>query len=188
MAAKNIIRLAARKPGHSPAYLVRVIQAGRLRQKIFSDTRWGGARGALKAARAWRDAVVTAETAAARATHRRIVLRKNTSSGIPGVGRYVIRRTPVWMAFWDDEDGLKRTKSYAVTVYGEDAAREKAIAARREALKRLSGAARPRLIAEPWSGQGEARAGEAKARRKTKPDKPPREPGARRTTPRSTSG
>lgn len=172
MAAKNIIRLAARKPGHSPAYLVRVIQGGWLRQKLFSDTSWGGARGALRAARAWRDAVVTEEAAAARSAHRRTVRRKNTSSGIPGVGRYVIRTTPVWMAFWDDEDGRKRTKSFSVNAYGEDAARERAIAARRDALKRLSGSKSPRLVVEPWRAKGAPRV----------------EPGARRTTPRSTSG
>jgi hypothetical protein len=70
---------------------------------------------------------------------RRLSPRSDTRSGIPGVTR-LVRRPPdrgaYWVAYWNDAPGHKVQKKFSVALHGEDAARELAIEARRQATER----------------------------------------------------
>lgn len=70
---------------------------------------------------------------------RRLSPRSDTRSGIPGVTR-LVRRPPdrgaYWVAYWNDDLGRKVQKKFSVGLHGEDAARELAIEARRQATER----------------------------------------------------
>jgi hypothetical protein len=73
-------------------------------------------------------------------------LRKNNTSGIPGVCRYerasvasksTERRFAYWLAFWVNEHGQSRQRKFAVSVHGERQAKALAIAERARQLKRV---------------------------------------------------
>jgi hypothetical protein len=71
-------------------------------------------------------------------------LRKNNTSGIPGVARYEVlanpntgRRAAFWLAFWVDEHGASRKRKFYVTLRGERQAKRLAIAERERQLSRV---------------------------------------------------
>jgi hypothetical protein len=66
---------------------------------------------------------------------RRLYVRTNSRTGIPGVAR-VERKSggPYWVAYWD-EDGRKIQRKFSESLYGEEEAKEMAICARRLAVK-----------------------------------------------------
>ena len=74
-------------------------------------------------------------------------MRRNNTSGIPGVGRYeriLNQKTKniatFWVAFWDDEYGVRRQRKYSVSKYGEREAKILAIAERKKRLKEVCAA------------------------------------------------
>lgn len=109
----------------------------------FSDSVHGGKRKALKAAIAFRDEILAkVRTPSYAAWLRR--KRRNNTSGIVGVARYVnVSQThrqseyPYWQAFWRDNNGKRHTRTYSVLKYGERKARQLAIEARQTALQEL---------------------------------------------------
>jgi hypothetical protein len=60
----------------------------------------------------------------------------NNTSGITGV--FLSTTLNVWTAQWRDEHGIRRSKSFSVSKYGEVAAKNLAIAAREAAIEILS--------------------------------------------------
>jgi len=73
---------------------------------------------------------------------RRLVLRRNSRSGIPGVvcldrlaNANTGRRAVFWIATWVDERGSSRQHKFAASRYGEDHARALAIAERKRQLR-----------------------------------------------------
>jgi hypothetical protein len=71
-------------------------------------------------------------------------LRKNNTSGIPGVGRYEVvadsktgRRQVFWLAFWVDESGVRRQRKFFISIYGDRRAKRLAMAERKRQLNRV---------------------------------------------------
>ncbi|NEX64202.1 AP2 domain-containing protein [Noviherbaspirillum galbum] len=111
----------------------------------FSDGRYGGKRKALTAAIACRNELLEDMRDERYAHWRRNRRRRNNTSGIVGVGRYVAREVvggkdverASWIAFWDGADGKRHTRKFAVNKYGEARAKALACKARREAMAAL---------------------------------------------------
>ena len=104
---------------------------------MFSDGVYGGKRKALNAAIEFREKALAAVSNYEYHLHRRSILRRNNTSGIPGVGRYENISNPdkktsaiFWVAFWNDEFGVRRQHKFSVLRYGEKEAKKLAIAAR----------------------------------------------------------
>ncbi|MFA5906212.1 MAG: hypothetical protein WC836_19945, partial [Desulfobacula sp.] len=115
---KNISRIDKdEKSTH--AWFVTVQRKGKVIRRMFSDVALGGKKKALKAAIEFRNKVLADISEYECHIHMRLILRKNNTSGIPGVGRYETiqnvktgRRVAYWQAFWDDENGKKRGRSF----------------------------------------------------------------------------
>src|SRR6185295_2691118 len=109
--------------------------------KTFSDSIHGGKRKALKAAREYRNALLLQHSPFKHHVWVRTRLRKNNTSGIPGVGRYEVvanlrtgRLQVFWLAFWVDERGVRRQRKFFISSYGESRAKRLAIAERKSQL------------------------------------------------------
>jgi hypothetical protein len=108
--------------------------------KYFSDKLFGNKAAALQAAIAYRDKLLQEISGADYSLWRRELKRPTNTSGIVGVARYVTpaeknrAERPFWQAFWKDADGKRRSRSFSITLYGEDGARERACEARRKGL------------------------------------------------------
>jgi hypothetical protein len=120
------------------AWVVRVQRKNRIMDKMFSDSVFGGKDKSLAAALAYRDALILAASPAAHNQWRRTIVRRNNKSGIPGVGLFTRSNgNERWIAFWDDEFGRHRTRSFSVQRHGEEKAKEMAIAERQKQLERI---------------------------------------------------
>lgn len=114
-------------------WLVRYWVAGRQTRKFFSDRAYGGSSQRAKAAAeafAYEHLPDHQEILSLR---RRLLPRRNTPHGIPGVARYVRPggTSAFWTAYWT-QDGVRRTKKYSVAKLGEHEARDLAFATREE--------------------------------------------------------
>ena len=117
---------------------------GQMTIRCFSDSVQGGKRKALQAAIAWRDALLEQikDERAAQFIQLRTVLRRDNSSGIVGVARYIAREVKgdrvlssvSWHAFWADKDGKRQCRKFSVKKYGEKRAKALASIARAEGL------------------------------------------------------
>lgn len=121
-------------------WYVQVIRKGVWYKKFFSDSVYGHKKQALKAAIQYRDQVKS-NFAKKYKLWRRAVIRRNNTSGIVGVGRYIRSdnksgiESPFWVAFWHDKFGKKRSRKFSVGLYGEDQARTLAIRQRKKWLQ-----------------------------------------------------
>lgn len=144
---------ARRKPEHLYAikkrvgpwgttYRASLTRAGKTVAKLFRDRDHGGARAALKAAKAWRDTHLATLTPKTRAEFGRMITVKNTS-GCPGVYRRKTVRLGrdywVWQAQSPMGSGPLRTRSFSVNRYGEDQAYALAVQAREGFLQDAQG-------------------------------------------------
>jgi hypothetical protein len=113
---------------------VRAWHEGQRIQRFFSDRKFGGKSQALQIAQAF--AAQLGEGSEFRNLLRRLMPRKNSRSGTPGVARYerAEGKRAYWLAYWD-ESGRKVNKKFSVSVYGEERARELAHKARQKATK-----------------------------------------------------
>ena len=112
--------------------------------KTFSDAVHHGKRNALKSALEYRNTLLREQSPFKHHIWVRTRLRKNNTSGIPGVGRYDVvvdsktgRRQVFWLAFWVDERGLRRQRKFFISSYGERQAKRLAIAERKRQLNRV---------------------------------------------------
>ncbi|TAN52416.1 MAG: AP2 domain-containing protein [Methylococcaceae bacterium] len=120
------------------AWLVQVQRKNRIIVKMFSDSVFGGKENALSAALKYRDALIVAASPARHNQWFRNIVRRNNTSGIPGVGRYKKPDGAVrWVAYWNDENGARKSRAFPVKTYGEDRAKQMAIEEREQQLKRL---------------------------------------------------
>ncbi len=113
----------------------------RYMHKYFPDAKYGGKGNALEAAQAYLDSLMSAASNPDYMLWRRNKKTEANTSGIVGVGRYLIRyrkkRRLLWQAFWQDADGKKHTKVFFVSTHGERQAKALAVAARRDAMAEL---------------------------------------------------
>ena len=120
----------------------------------FSDGRHGGRQPALQAAQLYRDALINAHPPLTKPAYCAI-RKKNNRSGISGLMRvdkwqvhYGRRSRRLYgEAQWPIGNGKSRHKKFAITKYGEEGAKRKALAARRAALKALATQTFPSLKA-----------------------------------------
>lgn len=120
------------------AWLVQIQRRGHTITKMFTDSIFGGKQQALTAALDFRDALIIAAAPAEINLWRRTIVRRNNTSGIPGVGLYTrANGAERWIAYWIDENGVRKSKSFAVNVHGKRKAKQLAIAARAEQLVRI---------------------------------------------------
>jgi len=112
--------------------------------KTFSDGVYGGKRRALEAAVDYLNSLLAQDRRFEHQIWVRTRLRKNNTSGIPGVGRYEVidnpkteHRRAFWMASWIDENGVGRKRKFSVLRYGERRAKRLAIAERERQLDRV---------------------------------------------------
>ncbi len=122
----------------------------RNRQKFrrdFFDARCGGEQEALRLAQAWRDKIV-AEHPAMPLDQYCAQIRANNTSGVSGVSyaKGAVRDEhgnvayyPAWNARIPLGGDKMRTVRFAVSQYGEEGAKERAIAARMQGLAELKG-------------------------------------------------
>lgn len=112
--------------------------------KTFSDSVHHGKRNALKAALEYRNTLLLRHSPFKHHVWLRTRLRKNNTSGIPGVGRYEVvadsksgRRQVFWLAFWVDESGVRRHRKFFISIYGDRRAKRLAMAERKRQLNRV---------------------------------------------------
>jgi hypothetical protein len=114
-------------------WLVRYSVAGRHTRKFFSDLAHGGSSKKAKAAAEAFALEHLVDHQEIRSLRTRLLPRRNTPHGVPGVARYVRPggTSAFWTAYWT-QDGVRRQKKYSVTQLGEHDARELAFATRAE--------------------------------------------------------
>lgn len=140
---KQIYRID-HEPSHTHSWFVTVQRRGRVYRRQFADTVYGGKRKALGVAESYRDRLI----AHLRPLTRREICRikkKNNRSGVSGVTRIDAmetdrgrpRRRQYWLAQWPIGSGKAKQRRFSVTRYGEQGAFQRAVQARREALRAL---------------------------------------------------
>lgn len=63
---------------------------------------------------------------------------KNNTSGVTGVSFLQVRDYSYWRASWRDENGKQKSRSFSVSEFGYEIARQKAINCRQEQLQMLN--------------------------------------------------
>ncbi len=114
---------------------------GRKTEKFFSDNAYGGNRGALEAAKKFRDQLEASSRKYSVKELARTPSRRN-KSGIVGVRLHEQIDTRgdfeyhywYWVAQWTDGLGRRRTRSFSVHTYGEEEAFRLACEARRKGV------------------------------------------------------
>jgi type VI secretion system secreted protein VgrG len=132
----GITRVRGGNGGMVMGWLVFVTRRGQEARKMFYDGGHGGEQGALRAAQAYRDEWLASHPPLSVIEQSQQLAAHNTS-GIPGVSRYINPRNgaPYWEAFIS-VNNKKIARTFAVNKWGEDIARDKAIAARQALLIR----------------------------------------------------
>jgi hypothetical protein len=137
---RNIVRVD-HEASRTHAWRVTVQRHNDIAVKTFSDAIYGGKRKALKVAEAYRDELLRRYSPYAHAIWVRTRLRRNNTSGIPGVGRYEQLDNPktgsvrvFWLASWVNEQGDSRKRRFMVSHYGERQAKRLAVAERERQL------------------------------------------------------
>ena len=114
---------------------------GKKTEKFFSDKVFGGKRGALQAAKEFRDEL---EVSSRKYTVKELARKPSArnKSGVVGVrlhhqkdarGDYVYHYW-YWVAQWTDGLGRRKTKSFSCHTYGDEEAYRLAVKARRDGV------------------------------------------------------
>ena len=126
------------------AWLVQIQRSSMVTIKMFSDGIYGGKRKSFVAALNFKTDVLATFSNYEYQLQRRTLVRKNSTSGISGVGRYEViqnlktgRKVAFWTAYWDDEFGVRHSSKYYVSYYGERTAKKLAVAKRKVMLQQV---------------------------------------------------
>jgi hypothetical protein len=124
----------ATKKGTSFSWRVSIVRQGACHRKTFSDSTYGGAEGALLAAKAWRDELFCMLPVDSRAQVAKRVKSSNTS-GVVGVTRSQEMQKGKLGQFWIGlspftKGKSQRRKKYSIAKYGEEQAFALAVKAR----------------------------------------------------------
>jgi hypothetical protein len=139
---RNIRRI---DKGHHTWRVVMRRQHQHLRQH-FIDSVYGSKEAALAAALAWRDEKEAELSGVDYVIWQREWMRRHNKSGTVGVYRHIntkkrgerIVRQAQWMAYWQDATGKRHVRSFNVSKYGEEGAKQRAICARQEGMAELA--------------------------------------------------
>ena len=144
MKHRRNIRRIDNEVNRTHAWLVQVQRNNGIAIKMFSDGVYGGKHKALQAAISFHTQLLAAVPEYEYQIRLRSILRRNNTSGIPGVARYdkidnpnTGHRVVFWLAFWVDEHGASRKRKFSVLLYGERKAKQLAVAERERQLKRV---------------------------------------------------
>jgi len=142
---RNITRidLVSRNGKLISGWEVRIQRRRERVQKFFCDSKFGGKRSALRAAQGFRD-TTEAKLKPMTVADRALQPSARNHSGTVGVRRQhqVDRRGEFeyhydyWVAQWTDGLGRRKTRSFSVGQFGEKKARQMAVAARQDGVKR----------------------------------------------------
>ncbi|HEX4158787.1 MAG TPA: AP2 domain-containing protein [Rhizomicrobium sp.] len=120
---------------------VNIKRRTRYMHKYFPDVKYGGKEKALEAAQAYLESLMSSISNPDYMLWRRNKKTEANTSGIVGVGRYVVKfrkgKRIQWQAAWQDVEGKQHCKIFLVSTHGERQARALAIAARRDAMAEL---------------------------------------------------
>lgn len=142
---RNITRIDTLTSGGHPhrGWIVRLQRQGRYASRFFADSRWGGKRHALQAAKAFRDAVESESRYWTTSERSQVPSQRNRSGSVgvhrvrqPGEGGGKETRGGYWVAQWTDGNGHRKTRSFSVAKFGDEEARQRAQSARREGVRR----------------------------------------------------
>lgn len=117
---------------------VMLVRQGRRFQGEFAVADHGGVEDAKAAALAYRDELLRTIRPLSRREFSAIV-RKNNTSGVPGVSRSVEPAGGRWSATVYLSNGKSQRRSFAVKKFGEERAKELAIEARHQMLQTVDG-------------------------------------------------
>lgn len=135
--AKTTGRLDA--PGDNWSWRVMVTRNRKsLCNKSFADKKYGGAEAALRAAIEYRDRLL-ARSEPARKKDRNQLLRRNNTTGLPGVCRCATKGRYYYVAQTLLPDGTRLRRAFGVGKHGEERARELAVAEREKQLAQVEG-------------------------------------------------
>jgi len=132
---------------YTHAWRVSIRRQGEMFVKNFPDLRYGGYEAALNQAKQHRNHIVLTYPPTTRKEFCE-ANRLNNQTGISGVYRYAkpyklkngtIKKIWYWEANWPDAKGKSVSQSFRVSVYGEQGAKELAIAAREEGMTAVDG-------------------------------------------------
>ena len=142
---RNITRHDPLDSGGGGGWQVRMRRKGKSFDRFFADAAYGGKRGALQAAKEYREAIDEQHE-----HYTTVELSKNASirntSGIVGVRRVeqIDERGDYqytyyyWVAQWIDGHGKRKTRSFSVSRYGEKRAYKMAMDARKEGVAKAN--------------------------------------------------
>lgn len=121
----------------SIGWQVRLQFRGQKVSRFFSDRSFGGAEGALMAARAWRDEQWQAWRVSV--MPRVCETSSRNASGVVGVSRVVVRASNgveyhFWQATWCPAPGQRQSIKFSIKKHGDHAAYRLAIEARRSGI------------------------------------------------------
>lgn len=131
--------------GHHSWRVVMRRQHQHLRQH-FTDSVYGSKEQALAAAIAWRDQKEAELSGVDYVIWQREWMRKHNKSGAVGVYRNIntkkrgerIVQQAQWMAYWQNTNGKRSVRSFNVSKYGEEGAKQLAIRARQEGMAEVA--------------------------------------------------
>lgn len=122
-------------PKRTHAWLVQVQRRVEITIRSFTDGRYGGKRSALQAAIRYRDAALNGARDKNYQLWRRNRKRRNNTSGIIGVGRYVTRERGRQGII--ERISWRHSRKFSVNLHGERRARELARRARADAMRAI---------------------------------------------------
>lgn len=142
--AMHIYRIDHKK-SHTHSWFVTIQRRGRVYHRHFTDSVYGGKSKALDAANVYRDSLMNCLRPLTR-PERCMIKKKNNRSGISGVTRIDIMETSrgrhyhrrYWLAQWPIGNGKARKKKFSIMRYGERGAFQRALQARRRAIRALA--------------------------------------------------
>ncbi|MEN8694890.1 MAG: AP2 domain-containing protein [Akkermansiaceae bacterium] len=118
---------------------VRLQRRGVKYAKYFGDRVYGGAESSLRAARGWRDELLIQISEAEQGEAVRVCTRSpRNRSGVVGVSKVTVTTNGAdyqfWQATWSPQVGRRRTVKFSIMRYGERAAFQLAVEARKKGI------------------------------------------------------
>lgn len=124
---------------------VRMQRRGKKHEKFFADGKFGGRRGALQAAKVFRDELeAKLKPYSVKELAKKPSVRN--SSGVVGVRKatqieetdeYIYTYT-FWIAQWTDGKGKRKTRSFSIDKYGDEEAYRMALQARNQGVNQAN--------------------------------------------------